>query len=554
VKFLCEQCKAKYQIADDKVVGKTVRMKCRKCGHLIEVRAAITESSVASVPPAAPAGGLASGQPKPAQRPAPPRSTPLAASLAARPAAPKPERLPSGLANTFKTSVQREDEVSAPFDMSELSPGDDWYVAVNGVPVGPIRVAEVRRKASLGAVTEDSLVWQEGLDEWRPLRSFPELAAIVREAASTGRASMTPPPAEVRPGSSLSPPARSVSLRPSVPLGSPSVNPRVSSMRVGAPAATPLAAPLVAPAARSNVVPITSRLATAERLDESVPNPFAPRAAPVAHPIEKPVLRAPEAITFVPPAPSGGPTSAAGVVVPERPTLSSTPPRSSSRKGPPWIVFGMIGMFIAFGVTAAILVVPAWTQTPAPAASATPPASAVPAPIAAASAPAAPTVDLAAVAPTATATATATAPRGQAGGGVRVASTATPPPSTTSTGKAIDLSGLTGGPRVAPTDEVSADSNRGPGQCLTEGQVSQTISQHSIALRRSCWERNPSAKGSANVTVSLTVGGDGSAQNVSSNGDDLSVAHCIENDVKNWHFPAMGCSQKIAVPFKFVRQ
>jgi hypothetical protein len=41
--------------------------------------------------------------------------------------------------------------------MSELSASDDRYVAVNGVPVGPIRIAESRRKAALGAVTEDSL-------------------------------------------------------------------------------------------------------------------------------------------------------------------------------------------------------------------------------------------------------------------------------------------------------------------------------------------------------------------------------------------------------------
>ena len=47
VKFLCDQCKAKYQISDDKVAGKTVRMKCRKCGHMIEVRAAVTGTSVA---------------------------------------------------------------------------------------------------------------------------------------------------------------------------------------------------------------------------------------------------------------------------------------------------------------------------------------------------------------------------------------------------------------------------------------------------------------------------------------------------------------------------
>src|SRR5271167_819765 len=110
MRFLCEQCKAKYQIADDKVVGKTVRMKCRKCGHMIEVRAEVTETSVASDRPAAPAAGQPA-PPRPAVKPAPPRSTALAASLtSARPAAPKP----GALAGAFRTNVQHEEESSAP--------------------------------------------------------------------------------------------------------------------------------------------------------------------------------------------------------------------------------------------------------------------------------------------------------------------------------------------------------------------------------------------------------------------------------------------------------
>mgnify|MGYP000973202286 CR=1 FL=1 len=52
MKFFCEQCKAKYQIPDEKVAGKTVRMKCRKCSFLIEVR---PHHVSASAPPPAPA-------------------------------------------------------------------------------------------------------------------------------------------------------------------------------------------------------------------------------------------------------------------------------------------------------------------------------------------------------------------------------------------------------------------------------------------------------------------------------------------------------------------
>src|SRR6476620_10500883 len=62
MKFLCDNCKAKYQIADEKVAGKTVRMKCRKCGHLIEVKAAVTETSVAKSAPPPPKDDFAEGE------------------------------------------------------------------------------------------------------------------------------------------------------------------------------------------------------------------------------------------------------------------------------------------------------------------------------------------------------------------------------------------------------------------------------------------------------------------------------------------------------------
>ncbi|MCA9625997.1 MAG: zinc-ribbon domain-containing protein, partial [Myxococcales bacterium] len=49
MRFNCQNCAAKYQIADEKVSGKTVRMKCRKCGELIQVRAEASTEGVAPV-------------------------------------------------------------------------------------------------------------------------------------------------------------------------------------------------------------------------------------------------------------------------------------------------------------------------------------------------------------------------------------------------------------------------------------------------------------------------------------------------------------------------
>src|SRR4051812_11840276 len=45
MKFICENCKAKYQIGDDKIAGRSVRMKCRRCGYLIQLSASVTDSA-----------------------------------------------------------------------------------------------------------------------------------------------------------------------------------------------------------------------------------------------------------------------------------------------------------------------------------------------------------------------------------------------------------------------------------------------------------------------------------------------------------------------------
>ncbi|MGH7271538.1 MAG: hypothetical protein ACREJ3_14000, partial [Polyangiaceae bacterium] len=123
-----------------------------------------------------------------------------------------------------------------------------------------------------------------------------------------------------------------------------------------------------------------------------------------------------------------------------------------------------------------------------------------------------------------------------------------------SPGRSLNLGNLGGLARGVSPDDPGSEGPSVPGQCISGGQVQQVIALHQVAIRRACWERNPSTKASVNVSVTLTVAGDGSAHGVSTSGDDPSVAKCIENDVRGWHFPAMGCSQKTGFSFKFVRQ
>ena len=274
MKFLCDQCKAKYQIADEKVAGKTVRMKCRKCGHLIEVRA---DGHRVEREPALRAAARASRRcrrrrpgpatrPRPPGRPGPAAPAPLATSLAAaKPPPPKPDRAGGALAGAFKSTVQRDEEVSAPFDMSDLSPERRVVRrhqrrpgrahprrrdAPQGRPRrrhrGVARLAGGPRRVAPGSLRSPSS---------RPSCARPPRAGALVAPRLPARASAPPPP----------PRRRRYGSETREPHGTAAGRPARSR------AVAPVAPMATAPAARSNVVPITSRLATAERLETPRP-------------------------------------------------------------------------------------------------------------------------------------------------------------------------------------------------------------------------------------------------------------------------------------------
>lgn len=540
MRFLCEQCKAKYQIADEKVAGKTVRMKCRKCGHLIEVKAEVTETSVASKAPEPPTqphhdehddatrvgmdvnammklsapGGLGAGPAKPAAprpgAPQPPRST-LATSFASTKPARPASRPESALAGAFQKSVQKEDDLA----LLEISTSSEWYVAINGVPVGPVRVAELRRKAHAGAVSEDNLVWQEGMEEWRPLKTVTELLAIVREGMSSDRPSLVSP----------EPPRTAPPRRPSVH-----------------PTGTKPSAPAAPAPPRSNVISLPSRLATAEKLE---PEPLSAQRDPFAVPSSSERPSGVAIDPFAPVASAAGATSAPIAAPLGAPSIITEVP--AKRPGPNWIVLGMVVAFGAFGVTAGIAVFFNKAPPPQPA----------------------PTIVVTAAAPTATTTSTgenvnpvasvATNPgerpvagNPNSGGGRTPTSTG---PATTSTGKAVDpsIAALLGGPGGGPS--VGGPSGAGGGgSALSQDAIEKVVQQRSAGVKRTCWERGGGTESNVNVRVHLTIAASGGVQSASAEGNDPIVSKCIENSVRGWSFPPSSGPTTVDIPFHFLRQ
>jgi predicted Zn finger-like uncharacterized protein len=129
VRIECDKCGAKYSIADEKVRGKTFKIRCKKCSNVIIVRdkAAGADAAAADGP---------------------------------------------------------EEDESEPAG---------WHLAIDGETVGPLSEAEVRQRYDAGQIDRSTSTWQEGFDDWVELGSidaFADLADPPVHARGAGRAAV----------------------------------------------------------------------------------------------------------------------------------------------------------------------------------------------------------------------------------------------------------------------------------------------------------------------------------------------------------------------------
>jgi predicted Zn finger-like uncharacterized protein len=632
MKFTCDNCQAKYQIGDEKVAGKTVRMKCRRCGYEIRVRAeassdpastempvhemegpvsfapASTFNELPAVPPHAPpphlvpprpagvpigamaprpgapprpaapaphagpaaaahahavAAAAAHAPPPPAPRPfaPPPRAVtsapaprPVAAS--ARPgAAPAPARpvtrqssstmqavQPEEAAHAKGRSTWAEDDESTSIMQGQLrlaqltgapahepeGPDHGWYVGIRGTPTGPIHRAEIRERVAAGDIDSESLVWREGMAEWKPARTFPDLLAVIEAArapAPAASAVITPGPAPAVP-----PPAASAPF-----LLSPQPRAHTPEPHAAAPAPAP---------------------------------------APVAH--EAPALEpAPAAVAPVAVLadPFGGPGKAVPADAPvEAPKAAATPveaPKPAAKAEPEPDLDAVLGrkrgthpMAYAFIAAAAVFGgVAAWVLLSRPATQIVvvqAPAQATTQQAAAASA----TADAEKVQVDVGEIATG-APQGgppKLGGPLKPKATASAAPAA-GTPAPIDTSGFVNNV-PGPSAQGPSGSQGGGGGQLSQGEISAVVSQNQPLVKRKCWQpaleaRAANAPTTARVSGSLTIGASGAVESASASGaerDYPGLSSCIAARMKGWKFPPSGSSTTVNVPFVFAGQ
>ncbi|MBX2813712.1 MAG: zinc-ribbon domain-containing protein [Myxococcales bacterium] len=173
MKFLCGSCHTKYQISDEKVRGKILTIRCKKCGAKILVREFLGRepSSQAMIAPVA------------ADAPddiSPTRSGGSAAIAASYELG--MEGVQSGESDDMPTSI-----APVPSDLGLA--GYEWFVAIDGQQHGPFVFAELVAKVQRREIQGRHYVWHDGMLDWARVRSVPDLAPHL-----TGHGALMDPP------------------------------------------------------------------------------------------------------------------------------------------------------------------------------------------------------------------------------------------------------------------------------------------------------------------------------------------------------------------------
>ena len=399
MRFICDSCRAQYMISDEKVGSRGVKVRCKKCGHVIHVRRpdADAEGAVAAL--------------KEPEAAAPPAETPTeennifrgvdedeigaAFDQALGGEGMKVTNPFQPSEDTDSTRVMDEESVKRFAEMSQggtptpvppppSSGGCDWFVAVNEVQTGPLSEIRVKEFWDRGEIGPDSLTWRQGLPDWIPLSEVAELAALL--APRPSRPLFSPSAATPVPPSVMTVPVESAfsaggmtrTVRSEVPVATASAD---TGFR---PSATAALASLVKDEIEALNKPPPSK----------EPPPPAPRS--ILEVPEEPVKRTGPSATAMPavrPGPNGAPT------VPT-PFAYRAPPSSTAaaRKGNT-VMLGVLAVVVTALVAvvgyqtlhkpAPVVVLPP-PPPPAPNPLAPPVTPSGPAPTASASAPAAP--------------------------------------------------------------------------------------------------------------------------------------------------------------------
>ena len=131
MKISCQSCQAKYTIADEKVLGKIVKIRCKKCGATIVI---------------------------------------------------------NGNESGAQTSTSTSNAEAQAFDYGGATSGDQWTVNVADGDQRTMTQDEILAAYKSGVVNDETYCWKDGMADWLPIREVPELYAAASSGGGGGAA------------------------------------------------------------------------------------------------------------------------------------------------------------------------------------------------------------------------------------------------------------------------------------------------------------------------------------------------------------------------------
>jgi predicted Zn finger-like uncharacterized protein len=188
MKFVCDRCQAKYSIADERVRGKVLKVKCKTCANVITVREA-RRPSAAGLPTLS--AGTAT-RPKSGVHPPIDTSaeTEERTQLAHYPPNPDADPFPDLDVFAPPAPVAKRPTTGPLAPVAAADDGVQWYMALDGARTGPFTRQKLVDKLIPLAKNADVHIWNERLGGWKPPVEVPEVAGEI----SRRRAPPPPPP------------------------------------------------------------------------------------------------------------------------------------------------------------------------------------------------------------------------------------------------------------------------------------------------------------------------------------------------------------------------
>jgi hypothetical protein len=496
--------------------------------------------------------------------------------------APPPSPVPpSRSANSTQLGDQFRESVQAGGAAEEL-PQEGWFVGVNGVPLGPIPLGDLRELAMAGHIDRRSLVWREGQGEWRPLGKFAGLGRVIDDGAS--------PPASPRPEPVAAPPPQA---RPNGSRANGHVATGFDVVRADTgerPSAwgdlddeddadeqpttvkgrvSVLPGPDTYPAPVPSAPPVPPPPPSSVGQSANASNPFGVTSSVLAMPApaRPPVSASPVAMN------AGGPASSISVT-PERESMVDADAdmiRSSGGKRRYLIVVAIIVAFALGALIATNLMRVSSTQEkPDGKASRSEStqltAGTGPERIArrAADDPSPAEDDKPAPEDAETERAPPSAASKTILGATVAPSPAAPPAPPNAAQRAAGTSSFLAGlgSTQPPGPGLVKADDRVVGAGLDATAIQRTVRRYTPGVRQNCWQRAlnaraPGVPSSAKVSATITVDAAGHVRAVTVAGAPKGypgLSRCVEGSVKSWQFPRSGGQTITNVPFMFVGQ